>query len=220
MVKTLGDIQRTYERAGVKDIEGLRNDTEEFLDKTVNVDAGVLDLLAGTWSVVAENIEREAWRSYTREDWAELERQHVESSSYTEPDLRDDLLTRVEYEAMTVEEAREEYAEYRECDYVFCLEVYRPRRRDQRYCCSNCRYKQAEAERRYVRTGTYLPVHVYRDNRDHTDEQNYKQNETAYRTLDIERVLEPSQRQREYGRKRDREREESTGVTPVKCAKA
>ncbi|MCM3732736.1 hypothetical protein M3196_13865 [Fictibacillus nanhaiensis] len=213
---TLGDIQRRFSRSGVIDVDGLKRDTEAYLDKTINVDRGTLDLLAGVWAFVGETIEREEWRSYTREQWAELEYAHVELSGYTEPDLQDDLLTKVEYGAMTIEEARGIYASYRECAYLFCLEMYRPRRRDQRYCCPECRWKQAEAERRFKRTGTYLPVHVYRDNRDATDEQNYKENVTTYKPTVMERTIEPAVRLREHGRKRNRVREEKIGFTPIK----
>lgn len=213
---TLGDIQRKYNRAGVKDVEGLREDTEEYLDKTVNVDCKTVSLLAGVWSMVGENLERDAWKLYTREQWAELERQHVEFASFTVPDLLDNVLSRLERGRITQEEAHEELGSAKICDYEFCLNVFKPRRANQRFCCRNCKERQKEAVKRFERTNTFLPEYVYKENRDHTDEQNYRRREKAFNTDAITSVLEPFERNRENGYKRDRKREKFTGYTPRK----
>lgn len=216
MVKTLGDIQRKYERSGVTDVEGLRKDTEAFLEQTVNVDAKTVGLLAGTWAFLAETIERDAWKTYTREDWVKLEHEHVEFSSFTAPDLLDNLLSRLERGRITQEQARAEMESAQECDYVFCINVYKPRRANQKYCCRNCKERQKEAVKRFERTGTYLPEHVYKENRDDTDERNYRKSTRTFDAGIIESVLEPFERNRENGYKRGRKREKFTGYTARK----
>jgi hypothetical protein len=216
MIKTLVQIQKTYNRAGVTDVKGLRKDTEEYLDKTINVDSRQFGVLGGVWNMVAENVERDEWKSYTREDWAEIEYEHIEKASFTVTDLYDNIASRFECGRITAEEARIEFTSYRECEYVFCIEVFKPRRKDQRFCCRNCKDRQLQAECRFECTGTYLPEHVYKENRDETDERNYKSREVAMETETITEVVEPFERNREKGNKRCRKREEIYGITPTK----
>lgn len=211
---TMTDLLETYNRAGVYDVEALQADAETYLESTVNVREVDLDRLAGIFAMIHENYEREEWRYYTREEWAELEHAWVEKSEFTEPDLRDDLFCRQEHGNLTATEAHGEYEKHRECKYLFCLYVFKPKRKDQRFCGRNCKERQKEAVKRFERTGTYLPEHAYRDNRDETDERNYKGKETAYETESITDLIEPFERQRKYGRKRDRQREEAIGFTP------
>ncbi|MCM3732363.1 hypothetical protein M3196_11890 [Fictibacillus nanhaiensis] len=168
------------------------------------------------WAFVTVNIERDKWKSYTRENWAKLEHEHVEKSSFTVTDLYDNVLSRFERGRITAEEARAEFTSYKECEYVFCIEAFKPRRKDQRFCCRNCKERQKEAEKRFERTGTYLPEHVYKENRDETDERNYKSREVAMETETITDIVEPFERNREKGYKRCRKREEVYGFTPAK----
>ena len=200
----MGDLNRLrmkHRRAGRFDVEKLNEDTGAYLmgkdgympAETVEYGEAVihgravkygenkeLEILADVWAFVSENIEREAWKSYTRDDWAELERQHVERSEYTEPDLFDDILVKYERGLFTEDEARAYAKRYRACKYRFCLNVFEPRRRDQRYCSdSDCRRREANAVIRYEKTGTYLPPYVYKDNRYDTNEENYERNEIA-----------------------------------------
>ncbi|MFC7062755.1 hypothetical protein [Halobacillus seohaensis] len=216
---TLTDLYRRYKRSGVYDIDGLRDDVDLFIESTVNIheDKETLDQLAGIYAFVHENLEREEWRTYTCEDWQALEHEWIEKSGYTEPDLMDDILTREELGIINEEQAHEEYESYRECEHVFCINVWKPSRKDKRYCCRDCKERQKEARKRYDQTGTFLPSTAYRDNRDHVDEQNYKTRETTFEPETVTEVFEPSKRQRETGRKRDRDRELTTGVTPVKA---
>lgn len=209
---TLGDIQRKYERAGVKDVEGLRATTDEFLAANPKPSTKVLGLLAGSWAFVAENIERDAWKSYTREQWAELEHQYIEKSKYTEPDLRDDLLTAVEYGGQTIEQAREVYATYKECDYVFCLNVFQPKR-GAKYCCRDCKERQRKAVKRFETTGTYLPPTAYKEKRDQVKERDYRKHEVALDDDILYNEVAPFQERREHGYKRERTREDFSGFT-------
>ena len=207
-----------YNRSGEMDVESLRQDTETLIDSSTNIreDHRTLEKLAEIWAFVHENLEREEWSTYTREDWLELEHEWIERARYTEPDLRDDLLIRQEHGNLTETQARVKYEKHQECEYVFCINVFNPKRKDQRFCCRNCKERQKEALKRFRWTGTYLPEHAYRDNREETDERNYMERETAYETESITDQIEPFERRREYGRKRDRLREESIGYTPIK----
>jgi len=210
-------LQMKHRRANSFDVEKLSDDTEAILaDYEIPVKRGYtehgeneeLEAIADVWAFVAENIEREEWKSYTREDWADLERQHVERAEYTEPDLYDDILTEYEAGNITAEEAQAKAKEYRACEYRFCLNVFQPRRRDQRYCPdSDCRRREANAKIRYEKIGTYLPAYVYKDNRDDTDERHYEKFETS---RDMEKDGDMYSRfilKDLYGGIRDRQRE-------------
>src|SRR5690625_1888985 len=106
MGSQLNRIRMKHRRAGRVDVEALHEDTGAFLmeyepGETIKYgEDHELEIAADVWAFVAENIERqqeaEKWASYTREDWAELERQYVERSDYTEMDLFDDILTKYE----------------------------------------------------------------------------------------------------------------------------
>src|SRR5699024_7423814 len=99
-------------------------------------------------------------KSYTREDWAQLENEYVRYADYTEPDLFDDILTEYEAGKITADEAQAKAKQYRRCKYRFCENVYEPKRKDQSYCSPNCRKREANALQRFKQTGTYLPPHV------------------------------------------------------------
>jgi hypothetical protein len=212
--KTLADIQRTYERSGVTDVEGLRRDSEAFIDQTVGIDSKTIGLLGATWNFVAENIERDAWKHYTREEWAELEHAHVEKSTYTAPDLIDDLMTRMERGKLTQDEARAEIEAFRECEYRFCLNVYKGRS-NQRFCCRDCKERNKKANQRFKSTGTYLPPSAYKETRDDTRERNYRKRERTVKTSVIEGKLAPFEAKREHGYKKDEKRRIYRGGTPV-----
>ncbi|MDY0409959.1 hypothetical protein [Paracerasibacillus soli] len=83
---TLYKLRMKHRRARRVDVEQLRQDTDAYLAENTP-SKNEIDILADTWAFVAENIEREEWKTYTREDWEELERQHVERAYYTKPDL-------------------------------------------------------------------------------------------------------------------------------------
>lgn len=184
----LNKIIKRYRRANVYDVKSLAESSREYLDDHYKAPSGIeygenkeIEALADVWAFLDENIRREEWRSYTREDWEELEREYVERADYTEPDLFDDILTSYEKGELTADEARAKAKEYRKCKYRFCLNVFKPRRKNQYYCPdSDCRKREANAKIRFEKTGTYLPPHVYKENRDDTDEQNYKKYEIAF----------------------------------------
>lgn len=199
-------LRMKHQRAGRTDINELRADTERYLSRNNTPNEKESEILGEVWNFLAENIEREEWRNYTREDWEALERQHVEKSRYTKPDLFDDITTAYEKGELTEDEAKATALQYRECKYRFCLNVFNGRK-DQRYCSADCRKRAHRAEQRFIETGTYLPPSAYKDNREDTDDRNYKERERAFEDTMIIEELEPFERSREYGYRRDRERE-------------
>lgn len=204
----LYDIRMKHERAGRLDVDSLRKDTDAFLAEKPKPSAHELNILAGSWAFVAENMEREAWKYYTREDWEELERYHVEKASYTEPDLFDDITTAYEQERITADEARAKAKEYRKCSYIFCENVYRPKRKAQRFCTGSCRNAEVKANQRFENTGTYLPASAYKELRDDSKDDKYYEHERSFTNETIADVLYPASVMRdEYGGKRDRVRE-------------
>jgi len=217
MGSQLNRLRMKHRRAGRVDVEALHEDTGAFLmeyEPSESVKHGEdyeLEILADVWAFVAENIERkqeaEKWASYTRADWAQLEYEYVERSEYTESDLFDDILTKYERGVITADEAQAKAKEYRECDYRFCLNVFKPGRRNQWYCDADCRKREANAKIRFKQTGTYLPAHVYKDNRDDTSQENYEDNELAQDMESNEEMYMRFLYKDIFGGKRDRARE-------------
>lgn len=219
MRKRLYHLQKTYRRAGVTAVGRLKRDSAQTLSDesmaTREVKFGedeTLEIIADIWAFVHENMEREEWKSYTREEWQELERNYVERANYTEPDLFDDILTAYENGMITADEARAKAKEYRKCRYRFCENVFKYKRSNQYYCPEfDCRKREANAKIRFENTGTYLPPHVYKENRDDTDKENYESKEIAFNMSEtgegdesIGDMLFNMEHKRRYGGKRDR----------------
>mgnify|MGYP001244523955 CR=1 FL=1 len=184
----LNKIIKKYRRAKVYDVKGLDASSREYLDDHYKAPSKVqygtnkeLEALADAFAFIDENIRRKEWESYTREDWAKLEYEYVERAHYTKEDLFDDVLTKYERGLFTAEEAQAYTKQFRECKYRFCLNVFKPKRKNNEYCPgSDCARREANAKIRFKKTGTYLPPSVYKDNRNDTDEDNYKENEIAF----------------------------------------
>lgn len=173
-------IRMKYERAGVTDIDELNCEVERYLSTTSNPSKKSLDIIAGIYDFVAENIEREKYKHYSRDQWAELERQYVHRADYTLPDLVDDLLTLLEQGKITREQYREVRRSYKPCKHRFCLNYYEQRRKDHAFCCEDCRKREHDAINEYERTskiytaGTYLPPTAYKDTRQGEKEHAYR----------------------------------------------
>src|SRR5690625_2368745 len=126
MGSQLNRLRMKHRRAGRVDVEALHEDTGAFLmeyEPSESVKYGEdqeLEIVADVWAFVHENIERqqeaEKWKSYTREDWAELEYAYVERSEYTEMDLFDDILNEYEAGKITADEAEAKAKKYRKCN--------------------------------------------------------------------------------------------------------
>ena len=218
MGSQLNRLRMKHRRAGRVDVEALHEDTGAFLmeyETSESVKHGEdyeLEILADVWTFVAENIERkqeaEKWASYTRADWAQLEYEYVERSEYTEQDLFDDILTEYENGIITADEAQAKAKQYRKCLYRFCLNVFKPGRKDQRYCPGkDCRKRESNAKIRYEKSGTYLPTSAYKDNRYDTEQENYEKMEVAVDMHENIEMLERHQLKDKQGGKRDRQRE-------------
>jgi len=204
---TLYELIKKHRRAKRKDVEQLNKDVEQYLSEH-NASNNELSMLADVYRFMAETIEREAYKNYTREDWEKLEYAYVYKADYTEPDLMDDLLTQYERGLITWDELERLRRQWRECGHRFCLNVFKPRRKDQQFCSEDCRKREHEAVKEYERTsklykaGTYLPPSAYKSGRE--DER-----EKAYR--EYVRLYEPDKLQlleRGSGGKRDRATEE------------
>lgn len=228
----VNQLRMKHRRANKTDVEQLRRDTEEYLaanyaipqEKKIKTGEDKnLEILADVWEFVAENIEREAWKSYTREQWEELERQYVEKTDYTEPDLFDDILTRYENDEITADEARAEAARYRKCQYRFCENVFIPSRKDKWYCSVDCRKREWEAKDRFEKTGTYLPPEAYKPNRYDTNAENYEEHEIAFNLSEVGHdgenigdMLISQQHKKVYGGKRNKQLEAIKDITSYK----
>ncbi|WP_419893602.1 hypothetical protein [Oceanobacillus kimchii] len=200
-------LRMKYERSGKTDVEALRKDTQKVIDGAETLSHTELDIMASTWAFVSENIEREEWRNYIREDWEQLEYEHVEKSRFTKQDLFDDIYTAYENKEITELEAQVWAKRYRQCRYIFCLNVFHGRK-DQRYCSSDCRKRAHRAQQRYNETGTYLPTSAYRDNREDTVDRAYYEHERSFDNEMLTEVIVPEDERRTYGGKRNRAAED------------
>lgn len=182
----LYDLRMKYERADVTDVDGLNRDVEQYLDATDKPSHKSLGIIAGIYDYVAENIEREQYKHYTREQWAELERQYVYRAEFTQMDLYDMLMRKLERGKITREQYLEERRQFKPCKHRFCLNYFTPRRKDQRYCCEDCRKREDKATAEFERTskiyaaGTYLPPTAYKEPRQLENERNYRKHERIF----------------------------------------
>lgn len=179
-------IRMKYERAGITDVDGLSREVEKYLDATHKPSKRSLDIIAGIYDFIAENIEREEYKQYTREQWEELERQYVHRADYTLPDVVDDLLTLLEKGKITREQYSEERQKYNPCKHRFCLNYFLPRRKDQAFCCDDCRKREHDAITEYETTaekyaaGTYLPPTTYKEIRQGEKEHAFRRYERLF----------------------------------------
>lgn len=191
----LYELRMKFERAAVTDFKGVSDSIEQSIEEQYTKTgafppAEQLDMLAGILDYVAENIEREALEkeieNRSAAEWRRLEYEHVTKADFTEPDLDDMLLTAVEQGKLTQEQAQEMRSKYKPCAHRFCLNVFMPARKDQTYCCPECRKAESNAVKEYRRTsqlyanGTYLPVYAYKDVRGRQAKQNYETHERLF----------------------------------------
>ena len=190
------DIERIARRATFTDFDGVADNMaqsiDDMIDKhpdTVRNDKGVqtsphfltthgesLDRMAGTLEYIAETLERgreaEEIKARTSEEWREMERTYYWKTS--------------QFNAQDLTKA-DDPAEYRECGHRFCIDIFKPEKKLQKYCSNECRRQEALAVREYKRTEkspdydnpTYLPVYAYKTKRGDYGELQYKTNEIA-----------------------------------------
>lgn len=178
-------IRMKYQRAGVTDKEKLKTETKKYLDKH-KPSPYELGILAGIFEYVSENIERESIKQRSAEEWRELERQHIVKSSFTLPDLVDNLLSRFERGRITREQLDAERRQYRPCKHRFCLNYFIPQRKDKVYCSRDCKEREKEARDDFERTsklfdnGTYLPPTAYNVSHREDLERDYRKHERLF----------------------------------------
>ncbi|MEC1157566.1 hypothetical protein [Cytobacillus horneckiae] len=201
----LYDLRMEYERANQIDVEALNRDVNSYLEKEPAPSTTKLALLGGIYFMVGENIEREAIKQRTRAEWAELERQYVHKSSFTLPDLVDNLLTRLERGKITREQYSAERKKFKPCEHRFCLDYFIPRRKDQKFCSNDCRKREHESLANFKKAGTYLPPSAYSEARQAEKDDAYFKHE---RLFEPKTLLEIGAKAETYKGYRDRETEE------------
>ncbi|UOQ86205.1 hypothetical protein [Gracilibacillus salinarum] len=178
-------LKKQFQRANVTDFELVSDSIGRALEEADHhPKPEVLSDLGDILDYVAENLERQAQQreieTRTSADWRALEYQYVTKSTYTEPDLRDDLLLEVSTGTVTEAEAQATYDNYTDCKHRFCLNVFEPKHKSQSYCSPECRESEKYAIREFERTsnlydnGTYLPVSAYKDIRLSQSEHEYR----------------------------------------------
>lgn len=180
--KLLYDLRMKYERATVTDFKGVATSMELSITDHVKETGNIpperqLQLMGDVLDYVAENIEREALereiKTRTAEEWRKLEWEYVTRAEFSDMDMYDTI-------------PKEEWAKYRECKHRFCINVWKPRRKNQCYCDDRCRKSEEYAVKEFERTskiyanGTYLPVYAYKEVRGKQEVEDYQKHERLF----------------------------------------
>lgn len=205
MVKTsenngLYEARMKYQRSGITDVDGLNEALADY--KPTEYEQ---EIIGDIYGHIAENIERAEIAARTREEWAELERQYVAKSIFPLSELVGWLLDRYEAGEITRAELKEIRWSFKPCKHRFCLNYFKPRRKDQLYCTEDCRKLEDAALKDFKRTGTYLPPTAYKSARQTEKEKGYREHERVYAPHVLTQVLTKYE---ETGGKRNRAREE------------
>jgi hypothetical protein len=178
-------IRMKYQRANVTDATGLNQAAKSFLaDKKAS--PYELSILGAVYEHVSENIERNSIKHRSAEEWRELERQHVVKSTFTLPDLVDNLLSRLERGRINREQLEAERKQYRPCKHRFCLNYFIPQRKDAVFCSRDCKERERKALDEYEKTskifdnGTYLPPTAYKVSHREDLEKEYRKHERLF----------------------------------------
>jgi hypothetical protein len=188
-------IRMKYQRANVTDATGLNQAARSFL-ASKKASPYELSILGGIYEHVSENIERESIKYRSAEEWRELERQYVVKSSFTLPDLVDNLLTRLERGRITREQLEAERKQYRPCKHRFCLNYFIPQRKDAVFCSRDCKERERKALDEFVKTskifdnGTYLPPTAYKVSHREDLEKEYRKHERVFENEALMLILD------------------------------
>lgn len=114
---------------------------------------------------------------------------------------------------------RDERSKFRSCRHKFCLNMFaiesdniredKPKRRDSRFCCDECRKSHTDSNRRYNETGSYLPRWFYAPDYDESVSDRTRKREAATPEYTIEGALH-------YKKKRSEGRYKKTQNKPEK----
>nr|WP_144922355.1 hypothetical protein [Paenibacillus bovis] len=196
----LYDIRMKYQRADITDIDGLNESLEGYEPTTYEQ-----DIIGEIYDHVSENIEREEIANRTPADWAELELNYVAKSIFPLSDLVGWLLDRYEAGEITRAELKEIRWSFKPCKHRFCLDYFKPRRKDQIYCSEECRKLEDASIKDFERTGTYLPPTAYKSPRKEERERRYRERERIFDPHVLTEVLTEVE---DVGGKRNRAKEE------------
>lgn len=96
---------------------------------------------------------------------------YVERAEYSITSLYSDYKDLIEAGERNWTDYHAERKKWRKCRHMYCLNIFSidrdnfrrfpSKRKDSRYCCDDCRIAHRDAERRYKKYGSYLPVHYY-----------------------------------------------------------
>jgi hypothetical protein len=205
-------ILRKYKRAGVTDYESANQAITEYIDKSEGpLKTWQLDLFAGVLDYVAENIEREAPKTRSADEWRELEHQYIVKADFTLTDLVDYLLRRLKKGRITREQYSEERRQFKPCKHRFCLNYYRPQRTNQEFCPRDCKEREKRALKEFEKTskiyenGTYLPPSTYKTLRQAELEHLYRKHERKFDPVILTELMAEDEM---YTGKRDKAKEE------------
>jgi len=196
--EVLYKLRMKYQRAKVTDITALNMALETQLTAIVNKDAKPdqvqLDIMGEMLDFVIENIEREeeekAAMERTSEEWRRME--------YEYQRVADGYYSMFTIEALSEKDEYYNVKNYRECSHIFCINAFKPKRKNQTYCSDACRKKEHEAQQEYKRTskiyanGTYLPKSAYLTNRDKTEQEKYMEHERLFDEETLQMVYNDS----------------------------
>ncbi|MFL0584546.1 hypothetical protein ACH0B6_18400 [Solibacillus silvestris] len=216
-----------------------------ILEEFTNVDDVALKRASET------TVEGKARQMYHESELAEREqlkanppvydRSYVERAQFTLPDLYNDIVSVMEYEAfyfnytlLTIfgsvaipffvialdwTKYRVERSKFRSCRHKFCMNMFaiesnniredKPKRRDSRFCCDECRKSHTDSNRRYNETGSYLPRWFYAPDYDESVSDRTRKREAATPEYTIEGALH-------YKKKRSEGRYKKTQNKPGK----
>lgn len=166
----------------------MRDLLKEYRIKTgVRPNGDRLEELGKLLDIQAQRVEHKRateLQHLSPEEIAELEREFTDMPrmAASVPDMQDTYLTAYERGLMTEKELTEVLAKFKECAYRFCYAVIDTRKvhGNTRHCCDQHREADKNANRRYEKTGTYLPDYAYRSKMMRTVEEDYRKHETAF----------------------------------------
>ena len=175
-------LRMKYERAKVTDFGAVSSSIERTLDEHIEKHGTKphprqLYMMGDVLDFVAENIERQAEereiKARTAAEWRKLEYGYVVRSTFSDMDMQDLIHP-------------SEWHEFRECAHRFCINMWKPRRKNQLYCDDSCRKGEEYALRQFAKTskeyanGTYLPIGAYKKIRDKQERENYMEHERLF----------------------------------------
>lgn len=206
-------IRMKYQRANIIDVDGLNRETESFLANK-KASPYELSILGSIYEHVSENIERESIKHRSAEEWRELELQYVVKSSFTLPDLVDNLLWRLKKGRITREQLSAERKQFQPCKHRFCLNYFIPQRKEAVFCSRDCKERERKALDDFEKSskkfdnGTYLPPTAFKASHREELEKDYRKFERIFEPETLTLIADEKEAEDYSDGKRDRKNEE------------